>query len=118
MKKDQNFDIDYDAPTIIKIINFEPDCLCESFGDASFCHCPNLETVIFPPHFVGNDSVLFGICPKLHVLDLSNVKTPIDKTAAENLISAQGTSKTGQIIIKGETNREAAEQIQKRLGTG
>ena len=77
--EDQSFtpnisnEAEYDAPNAIKTINFEKDCQCGRFGRPNFNFCQNLETVIFPPLYGGNDRYMFDKCTKLSTFDLSNI---------------------------------------------
>ncbi|MCQ3907309.1 MAG: hypothetical protein MJ219_00670 [Mycoplasmoidaceae bacterium] len=75
----------YDAPTVIKEINFEEGCQClrfdnqfREFKGTNFNFLPNLEKVVFPPKYQHTkDQNLFKDCPRLTLLDISHIETDI-----------------------------------------
>lgn len=84
---------EYDAPTVIKQINFEKDCQClrftnqfREFKGTNFNSLPNLEKVVFPPKYTNvKDQYLFANCPRLSVLDFSNIELDIQVERAVSL---------------------------------
>lgn len=68
---------DYDAMFLIKKIDFEDGCKCQSFGISSFGGCKNIETVVLPPKFNSFGSALFNDCAKLTSFDLTNINQTV-----------------------------------------
>lgn len=101
-----------DGALAIKKIDFAGKTnACTKLGNGSFTGCINLETVVFPPKFDGNDVGLFNDCSNLSILDFSHVEAIL--TFNEAMFTYDYANK-GKIIVN-EKNADFAKRLQDRL---
>lgn len=113
----------YDAPTVIKEINYEPNCVTTQFAYTgtyvsgnNFQNLPNLEKVYFPPYYKAfGDAYLFDNCPKLSYIDLSQSNGDISFTYG--WINWSGVAQEGKIIFSSKISDDKIKDVSDQIAS-